>query len=66
MGVGIDEVVAAVTEPALRYPSPPEHGPGRSISVRSRLAVVHTDEHATTIITVLWHGAAGRHDASAA
>lgn len=60
MDVGIDEIVAATTEPSLRYPGPPQHGHGRCISVRDRVAVVHTDSQPTTVITVLWHGANGR------
>lgn len=60
MTVGIEEIVAAVECPTCRYPSPPHHGPGRTISVQGRLAVVHTDGAPTTVITVLWDGESGR------
>ena len=66
MNVGVDELVAAIDNPTLSYPSPPEYGPGRRVSVHGRLAVIHTDHPNPTIITVLWNGACGRHDPPAA
>ncbi len=48
MGVGIDEVVATVTEPALRYPSPPEHGlADRSVFAVASLSCTPTSTQTT-------------------
>ena len=59
MGVDPAEAIAALDDPELRYPSPRKYGPGRSISVRGRLAVVHTTD-GRLVITVLWHRLASR------
>jgi hypothetical protein len=66
MKVGIDEVVAAMKDPAMSYPGPRSHGPGRRVSVQGRVAVVHTDDENPTIITVLWNGESGRTDTRSA
>lgn len=63
MGVEVDEVLAAVERWELRYPSPPEYGPDRMVSVAGRLAVVHTST-LDVVITVLWRGREGRAQAA--
>ena len=57
MGLTRDDVLSVLRSPQLTYPSPPKYGPGRMISVADPLAVVH---RGSNVITVLWHGRAGR------
>ena len=57
MGLTIDDVASVLRSPQLTYPSPPEYGPGRMISVADSLAVVH---RGPDVITVLWHGRTSR------
>lgn len=59
MGVEESELFYVLEHPSITYPSPPHHGPGRSIAVAGRLAIVHNPT-TKTVITVLWHGASGR------
>jgi len=59
MGLTTAAVQTVVLQPEITYPSPPEYGPGRTISVRDELAVVHTADR-QLIITVLWRGRTGR------
>ena len=59
MQVGTDELLETLSYPAITYPSPRSHGPGRSIAVAGRLAVV-VNASTRTVITVLWHGQTGR------
>jgi hypothetical protein len=54
MGVSRGEVVDALADHEIRYPSGPEYGPGRYVSVRGRLAVVHSPTW--EVVTVLWNG----------
>lgn len=58
MGVLRSEVVAAIREAEVRYPSAGAHGVGRSIAVAGRLAVVHDQD--LVVITVLWRGRSSR------
>jgi hypothetical protein len=60
MGVGIDEIVSAIQEPDISYPSGIDHPRGRTVSVWHRIAVVHTDDPKPTVISALWHRAEGR------
>ena len=59
MQIGAVELLETLTYPSITYPSPPSHGPGRSIAVAGRLAVV-VNTSTCTVITVLWHGQTGR------
>lgn len=59
MRIERDEVLEALTDPSITYPSPPSYGPGRSVAVGGRLAVV-VHSATRTVITVLWHGRSGR------
>jgi len=57
MGLTEHDVAVALEAAEISYPSPPEYGHGRNITVAGRLAVVH---NGSTIITVLWHARSGR------
>ena len=46
MGVEDNELLETLEYPSITYPSPPSYGPGRSIAVAGRLAVVHNPNHA--------------------
>lgn len=52
------EVVEVLRQFEVRYPSPQSYGPGRTVTVGGRLAVVHTAD--LEVITVLWKGRQGR------
>lgn len=58
MGVTRAEVVDALERFDVRYPSTARYGPGRFVSTRARLAVVHTATR--EVITVLWNGQTSR------
>jgi len=60
MGVELDEIRLAVHEPESDYTSPSQHGEGKRIAARGRIAVVYSDDAQRRIITVLWHGQDGR------
>lgn len=53
MGLTRADVVVVLLDPETTYPSPPHYGPGRRVSTRGYLAVVHTDDF--SVITVLWN-----------
>ena len=59
MNVDIEEVLAVLEWPSTTYPSPASYGPGRSVAVAGRLAVVHNPSSGA-VITVLWNGQSGR------
>ena len=59
MGLNNADIVETIRNPELTYPSAPRYGPGRMVSAKGSLAVVHTTTG--TVITVLWHGASSRH-----
>lgn len=52
------QIEAVVAEPQCTY-TDDLHGRPRKVSVRDHLAVV-TDLDGTEVVTVLWHGCAGR------
>jgi hypothetical protein len=59
MGVDINEVGMALSEPELTYPGSVKYKPGRTCYQRGRIVVVWCNVE-QVVVTVLWHQKEGR------
>lgn len=59
MGLGREEIEAALNEPRVVYPGAARLGTDKAVAVGGRLAVVH-DPARRVVVTVLWDGLTGR------